>query len=86
MLLRMCCKILGRRANSEQCIVTISNSKCTGHLRKKKKNTKNEQTRKQKQPCRGKKKKHKQIEKPSAVELAFELLKNKNKVIQNPNN
>lgn len=34
----------------------------------------------------GEKKKHKQIEKPSAVELAFELLKNKNKVIQNPNN
>lgn len=33
-----------------------------------------------------KKKKHKQTEKPSAVELAFELLKNKNKVIQNPNN
>lgn len=83
MLLRMCCKILGRRASNEQCIVTNSCSKCTGHLRKRKKDQtkKKEQTRKQKQPF--KKKEKTQTEKPSTVQLAFELLKKKKKTQSN---
>lgn len=47
MLLRMCCKILGRHANNEQYIVTISKSKCTGHLREEKKNKRTQKMNKQ---------------------------------------